>query len=407
MSDQFESRLQAAQSLPERKAAPKPALPNVAKSLATARQAVKPAVSIADAFEHEVACQFAFLGTGQGGAKLAQAHWDIGYRRVAAFNLTDSDFQDLSPEMPKLSLEVGGAAKDANLARQQLRGRDQEVWDLLTRAWGSEVEYGLICAGLGGGTGSGTAGPLAQLARKYLESLGKPPKVGALVSLPPASEGQAVARNAVRAFKELWELKVSPLIVIDNARIDALYNPPFLRLYSKANETVASLLHLFNYYARMKSPLQSFDANELRQLLDAGMLVMGAADLPVEAIHSPADISGQIREQLAETVLAVVDLQRSRGAACLYVGSEDVLSRLTREYFDAGFTQLNRIVGAAYQDVDPVVHRGVYVGEEGLQCYTLIAGLEPPHQTLNELAKMGGLAAGSGSELAKFLGVDG
>lgn len=387
----------------------KPGIANVAKTLApsvVAKPAVKP-VTISDAFEFDTSMHMAFLGAGQGGGKIAQAFWNLGYRRVAAFNTTENDFAGLDPDMPKYSTHTSGAAKDMELARQALKGREEDVWDLFTRGWGDRFDCALVCASLGGGTGSGTVAPLIKLARRYMETNNLPPRVGALVSLPFVTEGQQIARNAVNAFRELLEAKVSPLLVIDNDRVDEVYNHPSMKeLLPKSNATVSGLLHLFNQLAATKSEHVTFDRAEFAQLLDDGIIAMGSADIDVSSIRSPADISGKIRDELANSVLAKVDLTTGKKAACVFVASDEVLSTFGRPYFDAGFTTLNRIVGSAYPDADVVIHRGLYAGsDDGLQCYTMISGLEPPAEKLRALAKEAGIKTEAGS-VAKHLRVD-
>jgi len=383
--------------------------PNVARGLApSSYQPAARQVVIADALPHPVAFKLAFLGTGQGGSRMADAFWRIGYRRVAVLNTTDMDFKGISDEVARLNLAIGGAAKDPQFAANSLKGREEEVRDLLTQAFGNDPDYILLCVGLGGGTGSGTAPRLVELARQYLaDKRWGEPKVGAVVSLPPVGEGQAVARNAVNGFKALLDLKVSPLVIIDNARIHALYDPPLAELHPRANLTVSQLFHLFNRLAAVHSDYVTFDQSELAQLLDGGIVVMGAADIAVADIRSPADISRRIREELTNNVLATVDLHRGRKAACLFVGSADVLGTFSLDYFDAGFTQLDRIVGSARPAEPTVIHRGVYKGKEaGLQCYTMISELDPPMDRLAELAKKGMVgAAANPKSLASFLRV--
>jgi len=189
-----------------------------------------------DAFDYATAMQLAFLGAGQGGSKMTRAFWDIGYRRAGVFNTTDLDFAGLPDEMPKLSLDVGGAAKNMQIARRALNGRDEEVWDLMQRSWGNNLDCALICVGLGGGSGSGCALPLLNMARRYMESKNRPPRVGCVVSLPSTAEGQVVCYNAVVALSELIEAKASPIIIIDNARVHELYRPSISQLLPKSNE---------------------------------------------------------------------------------------------------------------------------------------------------------------------------
>lgn len=373
---------------------------NLAARLAPAAQAstVKQ-VQIADDFDTDTAFHVAFLGTGQGGSRIAQSFWDLGYRRVGMFNTTDQDWvkpvgrPGISDEIPKLSLDIGGASKDMQLARDNCKGREAEIWDLLTRSWGNSFDCALVCVSLGGGTGSGTALTLIQAARKYMEEKNLPVRVGAVVSLPAADDGQQVCRNAHRAFHELLAAKISPLLVIDNDRVNELYTPAMSELLPRSNEIVSQMFHQFNQLAAAKSEHVTFDRSEFAQLLDSGIVVMGAADIPVGDLRSPADVSTKIREDLANNVLAKVDLARGKKGACVFVAARDVLDTLSKDFFAAGFTQLDRIVGAAYGgEVETVIHRGVYCGTDpGLQCYTMIGDLDPPQAKLDALAKVGGV----------------
>jgi cell division GTPase FtsZ len=403
-------RIKAKTPAKEEASAVEPDVGNVARALTpAAKQRAARQVAVNDAFPYEVAFQCAFLGSGQGGSRIADSFYQLGYRRVAVFNTTDRDFYGISTDIPTLSFDIGGAAKDAGFAAQHLKGRDQEVWDLMLRAWGNVVDYALVCVSLGGGTGSGTVSGLVQMARKYMESKGRTPRVGAIISLPQVDEGQQTARNTVIAFQELLTLKASPLIIIDNKRIDEVYDKPgFADLYPIANKAVSQLFHLFNQLAASDKGTITFDQSELAQLLDSGIVVMGATDIPVAEIKSPADISTRIREDLANSVLAAVDIKRGRKGACLFVSSRDVLKAFSSDFFAAGFDQLERIVGSAYGgQVATVIHRGVYpVGDGGLQCYTMISELDPPRERLGELARKAGLDVQRvTSSIAAYLGV--
>jgi cell division GTPase FtsZ len=371
------------------------------------QQAAKQVV-VNDAHGYDVAFDMAFLGAGQGGGRLAAAFHALGYRRVGCVNTTDTDFEGLPEEINRHSLDVGGAAKDAQFAADSLDGREEEVWDLLQRAWGNDVEYGLICAGLGGGTGSGLSPKLVEIARKYMESKGHAPRVGVILSLPETGEGQQVCRNALQGLKKLLDLKVSPVVLVDNFQVRQLYKPGFLSVHSTINNTVAQLFHIFNQLAAVHSPFVTFDRSELAQLLDHGIVVMGAASLEPDQINSPADISEAIRDQLSNSVLAEVDLRKGRKGVVLFVGDLQTLDQLSMDFFDAGFTQMSRTLGSAVSG-NTVVHRGVYPGSApGLQMYAMISELEAPVKKLAEMAKEAAMdKAVLESSVAKFLGVDG
>ncbi len=382
---------------------------NVAAALApnVSSQAAQQVV-VEDAHGYDVAFNFAFIGSGQGGGRLACAFHDLGYRRVAVLNTTESDFAGLPEEVHKHSFNVGGAAKDAQFAADTVEGREEEVWDLMQRAWGNDMDYVFVCAGLGGGTGSGTAPKLVEIARKYMESKGKPPRVGVIASLPESSEGQQICRNALQSLKWLLDAKVSPAVLVDNYEVRKLYKPSFTAVHSTINSTVAQLFHIFNQLAAVHSPFVTFDRSELAQLLDNGITVMGASALAPESISSPADISAAIRDQLSNSVLAEVDLRKGQKGVVVFVGDIPTLDKLSMDYFDAGFTQMSRTLGSKLEGAKPVVHRGVYPGSApGLQVYAMISQLEPPSKKLSEMAKVANISkADLGSDVAKFLGVD-
>lgn len=387
--------------------APRPKIGNVAASIKRRKPAAKKTITVTDDFDYDVAMRMAFLGAGQGGGRVADSFYRMGYRRVAVFNTTDMDFGDLSDGLPTYSLDVGGAAKDTGQARDALRGREEEVRELLIRSWGNDPECAMICACLGGGTGSGTIGSLVEIARTYMQDTVGFQRVGALVSLPTPTEGFQVNRNAYMGMQTLIEMEVSPILIVDNTRIHQLYRPAMSKIHRKANEMISQMLHLFNQLAAIKSQFLTFDRSEFAQLLDGGICVMGATDIP--DIETPADISAAIREELVNNILAEADLSRGRKAACLFVGSQKVLDEFDLDYFDAGFGALDRILGSAYgEEAETIIHRGVYLGaDEGLQCYTMISELDPPKERLIEMAKKGGLdTRNGGSRMAAYLGVD-
>ena len=123
---------------------------NVAAALSPkSHQPAAQQVVINDSFPYDVAFNIAFMGSGQGGARIASSFHDIGYRRVGLFNTAESDFQGLPEAIERHTLELGGAAKDARFAEAALNGHEEEIWDLLQRSWGNDMDYGIICVGLG------------------------------------------------------------------------------------------------------------------------------------------------------------------------------------------------------------------------------------------------------------------
>lgn len=345
---------------------------------------------VLDRFDYDVAFNMAFVGVGQGGGRVAETFYKLGYGRVGAINTDHADLEGITNEIPKLDLRTGGAGKDPAKGRAAVNAQDEAVYDLLTRAVGKTPDYILVCAGLGGGTGSGAAARIIQIARKYMEERGRDPKrVGAIVSLPHHAEGQTPSRNAVRAFNEIYRLAVTPLFIIDNKRIEELFpgKAGVLGFYALANNQVAKMFHLFNRLAAQKSDVTTFDRADFATLLDSGICVFGAS--PVAKYDSPADISQAVREQLGQTILADVNLKAGRKAGCIFVGSEDILNQVPMDFFDGGFSMLTRLLADG-----SVVHRGIYAGSSpDLRCYTMLSDLPPPAERLRKLATEGGVVS--------------
>ena len=61
--------------------------------------------------ECEVAFKFAFVGAGQGGSRIAEAFYNLGYRKLSAINTAQQDLNTIKLEN-KLCIGEGGAGKD-------------------------------------------------------------------------------------------------------------------------------------------------------------------------------------------------------------------------------------------------------------------------------------------------------
>jgi cell division GTPase FtsZ len=107
--------------------------------------------------EFESAVRMAFIGAGQGGGRLAQAFYDLGYRRVCAVNTTDQDLAPLSLDNKfVIGNDRGGAGKDPEQGRAAAKESYEDIMDLMMRSWGENVDQIYCCVGAGGGSGTGS-----------------------------------------------------------------------------------------------------------------------------------------------------------------------------------------------------------------------------------------------------------
>lgn len=342
--------------------------------------------------ECEVAFKFAFIGAGQGGSRIAEAFYNLGYRKLSAINTAQQDLNTINLEA-KLCIGDGGAGKDPAKAEKLFNERKEDVLDFIRDSFGDEVDRIFVCAGAGGGSGAGMVEPLIHTAREAQKILNSgTDKVGCILALPKHSEGQKVNENAYNTLNRVLKLVdqgvVSPFIILDNEKVHELYPglavAPF---WKTANSSMAGLFHLFNLTASKDSSYSSFDSNDYKQLLDSGLIVFGAS--PVPNWEKASDISKTVRDNLRKNILSGgVNLNTGNSAGVVMIGGKEVLDNVPQENLDRAFDQFTRILGE-----HSIVHRGIYSGDKpnSLTVYTLIGGLGAPIEKLEQLKELGGI----------------
>jgi cell division GTPase FtsZ len=355
--------------------------------------------------ECEGAFKFAFIGVGQGGSRIAESFWKLGYRRVCCVNTTSLDLAAIAiPDANKLVMDIGtgGAGKEPGKGAQAVKAHYEDVYDLMRRSFGREFDRIFVCLGAGGGTGSGACNPIIEIAHDIAQALkvetaDGPPAVGAIVSLPKVSEGSKVNLNACEVLESLFRQvgedrgklagrTLSPLILVDNDRINKIYpNVPVTNFWTVANQSISTLFHLFNSIATKDSDFTTFDKADLKDLLDSGVVSFGAC--PIVKWDQLTDISYAIRDNLRKNVLVGnFNLNQARSAGCIFIGNQDVLAKIPQENLEHGFEMLTRIMRE-----NSVVHRGIYKGNKpGLVVYSILGELGRPTERMEEIAKTGG-----------------
>ena len=335
-----------------------------------------------------VGVKFGFVGAGQGGGKLAEAFAQIGYARVGAINTADQDLDTVNvPRKFKFGKQQG-AGKDRSVARAAFLDQKEDVIDFIKQAVGTDIDRIFVTVGAGGGTGAGVCAELVKAASEYQKSVkSTSPYVGLILALPKISEGKKVSLNAYETLKEacaLVEQKiVSPLIILDNEKINNLYPKlPVSKFWQVANSNISSLLHLFNNIVTKSSQYTTFDSNDFRTVLDSGIMVFGMTNVP--NVANEAEISKAVRENLKRNVLCgELDLSTGKIAATVAIGDDKTLDSIPQEYLDNAFNQLNRTLQSG-----STVHQGIYKGSRaGLSIFTAIGAINTPQEKLDILLK--------------------
>jgi len=348
-----------------------------------------------DTFQSAV--KMAFIGAGQGGGRIAQAFYDLGYRRVCAVNTTEQDLKPLSIPA-KLVIgdpgsNRGGAGKDPEQGRLAAEESFEEIMDLLMRAWGDGVENCYICVGAGGGSGTGSWQVIVRAVQEYCKSTNveKPlfKHLGVIMSIPKRSEGARVQRNASEALAKAVQMvetkKISSFLMVDNAKIHELFpRLPVKRFWQVANRNFAAVLHTFNILAAQDSEYNTFDRADFRSVLRSGLMIFGMTR--VAKWSQKEDISQAVRQNLKLTLLADgFDLATADMAGAIVVAHDSILEEIPMENIDYAFNSLGRALG----NEGITLHNGIYEGRQtGMRVFTIIGGLDAPAGRLQELEQL-------------------
>jgi len=345
---------------------------------------------------HNGSLEVALIGSGQGGSRLAEAFYRLGYKKCLVVNTAKHDLHHIDvPEDQKfhMAIDTAGAGKNMDTGSGAAKQHEQEIYNSMLKIFG-KTDRILVTVGAGGGTGGGSCETLVALAKKYLTYIGisdVEKKVGVMAAMPTAGECASpnVAKNATSLLTNLAELadtkQISPLIVVDNDKIKKLY--PRLtvkKFWPTVNSTIAGLYHTFNVITTHSSAYTTFDPADYDSILSLhGCMIMGCTT--VKDPSSATGISGALKSNLEKTLLAGgFDLSTAKGVGAVVVGGEDIFENVEglMDSIEYGFDTVANLVGNA------LVHRGIYeMGSGRLRVYTLVCGLDKPSQRIQELTK--------------------
>ena len=354
---------------------------------------IEPEVGVKDQIKGST--RYAWIGAGQCGGRLVKSFYDLGYKKVLAVNTTHHDLDLLNiPQNQKFLMNIGekGAGKDMERGRGAVQQYQQEILHLTRQTFGSQVDHIMVCFGAGGGTGGGSATGLIEIAKRYARYIGltePDKKVGVIMTLPTVGEASSplVAQNAHDVACELSRLagerRISPLIIIDNEKINKLYPGMTVKsFWPSINSTVAGLFDIFNRVSALSSRYTSFDPVDYHSIMEAGSCaIMGLTR--VDKFNDRFAISQAVKKNLEKTLLASgFNLSTAKVAGCIVVGGKKLMAEVKglQDNINYAFDVLSEITGKA------TIHRGIYEdGKNFLRVYTIIGGLDAPTQRLEEL----------------------
>ena len=152
------------------------------------------------------------------------------------FAVCNTDLQALLNSPVPLKVQLGSELTEGRGAgNKPYVGRDSAIENLdeIGKLLSGNTKMVFITAGMGGGTGTGAAPVIAQVARdRKILTIG-------IVSIPFRNEGRLRIQQAIEGIREM-EDHVDSLLVINNERIREIYGDfPISKAFSKADDILA------------------------------------------------------------------------------------------------------------------------------------------------------------------------
>lgn len=272
------------------------------------------------------------IGVGGGGCNAVSEMFRQGIKDVT-FAISNTDIQqlNLSPVLTKLQIGVNltkglGAGCNPTQGRDAALESKASIEKLLT----DNTQMLFIAAGMGGGTGTGAAPVIAEVAKsKDILTVG-------VVTLPFRDEGVEFMKRAINGIKEL-EKHVDSLLIIDNQNLYKIYDmdsifealPKSDQIWGKAVKSIADIVTTTGFI--------NVDFADLKMVMkDSGMAVIGIgtasgsnrAELAVkEAFNSP--LLNDIDLATAKSVLVNISSSKDYG---LKMNELSQIMQLVSEY---------------------------------------------------------------------------
>lgn len=334
--------------------------------------------------QRSVSIEFAVVGVGQAGSRLAEVFHKKGYD-VGVINTSAQDLEFIEvADHQKLLLDgsLGGTGKDLDLGREIFDDSQDQIAQFLDPIIeGNNMVY--ITVSGGGGTGSSSVDTMVTM----LFEAGI--QVGVIYVLPKATEDAQSKKNSIETLSRLAKMTVNKmvvnLIVVDNARIEQIYaDLSQSKFWEVSNEAIIEPLHVFNTLTCTASKFTSLDPSDFAKIIAAGNCstygVIEVEDYMEETALAEAVISSLGGNMLASGF----DLSQTRAGGVIITGPESALERLPALNINYCFHIISQQTNGAS------IFQGVYSTpseKDSIKIYSWFAGLGLPKDRVENLKR--------------------
>ena len=295
--------------------------------------------------KQEYGAKIRIVGVGGGGSNAVNAMINKGLEGVE-FCVLNTDAQALEKSDAPIKLQIGknltrglGAGADPEVGRKAVEEDREEIAQMLA---GSDMVF--VTAGMGGGTGTGGASIVANIAK----SIGA--LVVGIVTKPFSFEGKRRTKQAEEGIEDLRK-NVDTLIVIPNQKLLALveHATSFLEGFSLANQVLYNATRGISELI-IRHGYINVDFADVRTVMrEMGDAIMGSG---VGRGEHRAAVAAE--HAISSPLLEGVSIQGAQGVLVNITGGRTMslleVSEATQIIHDAAGDDANLIFGAVLDD---------------------------------------------------------
>ncbi len=292
--------------------------------------------------ERDIVVSIKVIGVGGGGGNAVNRMIQSGVRGVE-FIAVNTDRQALRDSNATYKIQIGekltkglGAGSDPEVGRKAAEESREAIKKVLE---GTDMVF--ITAGMGGGTGTGAAPVIADLAREMgILTIG-------VVTKPFTFEGKVRAKQAGEGIAALQE-KVDSLVVIPNERLSLVSEQKitFINAFEIADDVLRQAIQSISELINVRGVI-NLDFADVKMIMhEAGYAHMGVGRA------SGKDKANEAAKMAIESPLLETSISGAQGVIINITGSMDIsleeitiASEMIRE---AAHPDANIIFGAAF-----------------------------------------------------------
>lgn len=242
------------------------------------------------------------IGVGGGGCN-AVSYMYNQHIEGCVFIISNTDKQDLDSHNVPVKILLGkgkgnGAGTDPIAGRNAALESLQEIEDTI---FSTDTEILFVTAGMGGGTGTGAAPVIADMAKKKgVLTIG-------VVTIPFENEGNESMSKAIEGIKEL-EKAVDSLLIINNEKLYECYGTLLAHeAFPKADEILATAIRGITEIIK-KPGYINVDLKDVQKMMrESGMALMGCG-----TGTGPNRIEDAVKQAMESPLLNDYDLKTSK-----------------------------------------------------------------------------------------------